>query len=174
MRYLEPVTIKIKARGDARSVVSEIEFDRMDQGPVAPAGLYVKQNGRPENLALELHRILQNDGLCYTFETFGFEGALPNDNVELYYRGWWLEEAMDAIFDEDNKWKLQNYPDDGSDSQCLFSWNTICSYCTYSRGWHSKYGWITEKAYLDHIEQDVYGLREYVEENSKFTRFGKT
>ncbi len=99
---------------------------------------------------------MKKEGLCYTFETFGFENALPNDNVELYYRGWWLDEAMDAILDRGIEWKLRDYPDNGCDSQCLFTWTTICSYCEYSRGWQSKYGWITEQAYSNHIERDIY------------------
>lgn len=174
MSYVEPTTVKIKFRSETRSLISEVEFDRMDCGPVAPAGLYWDPSGGLEQLALELHRVTKRNGLCFTFETFGFKGELPGKDTKLYYRGWWLEEAMDAALDKENVWELLDYPDDGTDSQCLFTWETICSYRELSRGWKSRYGWATEAAYTQHILRDEYGLQEYADANSQFERYGQS
>ena len=57
-------------------------------------------------------------------------------------------------------WKHVDYPNDGSHEHCLFSWQTNASYAPARSAYFSEqHGWITEQAYREFIEEDVYHLR---------------
>jgi hypothetical protein len=67
---------------------------------------------------------------------------------------------MTAALDAAARWQHLPYPDDGSHQHCLFSWETIASYAPARSGYFSPaHGWITEQAYKEVIEDDVYHLR---------------
>jgi hypothetical protein len=136
-----------------------VEFDRMDIGPVAPAGLYV--DPKSGNEKFQLHRVVDNEGLVFTFETFNRTHPLPRVGEVFSYRGWWIPAAMEAALDVGVKWEKKKYPDNGNHDHCLFSWETIASYAECNEGYFSeKYGWITCDSYEKFIEGDIYHLRD--------------
>ncbi len=158
MGYIEPKGKIVEAceTGNVSRLV--IEFDKMDSGPVAPAGLYIDPKSGSEQF--QLHRVVDVDGLKYTFETFSRTHPLPKVGEAFSYRGWWLPEAMEAALDINEKWEKRKYPDNGNHEHCLFSWETIASYADSNDGYFSeKYGWVTCESYENFIERDIYKLR---------------
>jgi hypothetical protein len=126
--------------------------------PVAPGAFYDKQGSGEE--VFPVHRVSKRDGLTLTFETFDSGRKLPPVGRALFYRGWWVRAAMDAALDVRCEWKRLAYPDNGSHDHCLFTWETISASTGERLGYFSeKYGWITEKAYMDFIVRDVFRLR---------------
>jgi hypothetical protein len=125
---------------------------------VAPAGLYLDPNSGEEEF--QLHRVVEVDGLKYTFETFDRTHLLPKVGKVFSYRGWWFPEAMEAVLDTEEKWEKRKYPDNGSHHHCIFNWETIASYAECNEGYYSeKYGWITCESYNKYIVSDIYRLR---------------
>ena len=159
MKYREPKGKIVGVSEEGGTSRLTIEFDRMDSGPVAPAGLYTDPSSGEERF--QLHRVAQREGLVYTFETFHRPQPLPREGEVFFYRGWWLQEAMDAALDMSANWVRKNYPDNGDHAHCLFTWETIASYADCSEGYFSeKYGWITVEAYNKFINGDIYHLRD--------------
>lgn len=170
------VIVGVSERENVTRVV--IEFDRMDPGPVAPAGLYI--DPRTANEQFQLHRIVGSNGpvytveqfklqrvgannrLVYTAETFNSTHPSPKVGDVFSYRGWWSTEAYEAALDQKAKWSRQKYPDDGSHEHCLFYGGTIASYTENSEGYYNEeyYGWITCDSYEQFILGDVYHLRD--------------
>lgn len=159
MPYVEPkgkILSVSKNDGVSRLVV---EFDRMDSEPVAPAGLYI--DPKTGNEQFQLHRVINNEGLVFAFETFNSIHPLPKVGEVFSYRGWWLPEAMDAALDVGEKWEKRKYPDNGNHERCIFSWETIASYAECNEAYFSeKYGWITCDSYKKFIEGDIYHHRD--------------
>lgn len=136
-----------------------VEFDRMDSGPVAPAGLYI--DPMSGNATFELHRVIGVDALVFTFETFSRTHALPGVGDIFSYRGWWMPAAMEAALDTGEAWERKSYPDDGDHDHCLFTWESIASYTDHDEGYFSsKYGWITCESFDQFISGGLYRLRE--------------
>ncbi len=160
MSHLEPKgkVISVSERDAISRLV--VAFDRMDIRPVAPAGLYV--DPKSGNERFQLHRVVGNEGLSYTFEAFDRTHPLPRVGDVFSYRRWWLPKAMEAALDIDEKWVKQRYPDNGSHEHCLFSWDTIASYVECNEGYFSeKYGWITSESYGNFVQGDIYHLRDH-------------
>ena len=159
MKYRAPkgLIIDVAEKGNTSRLI--IEFDKMDIGPVAPAGLYNDPSSGKEQF--QLHRVAENKGLIYTFETFNRPQPLPKAGQVYFYRGWWLQEAMDAVLDTNANWEWKNYPDNGDHAHCLFTWENIAFYADCNEGYFSeKYGWITVEAYNKFIRGDIYNLRD--------------
>jgi len=133
MKYIQPKGKILSAEVSNEASQLVVEFDRMDTGPIAPAGLYLEPNSGNE--IFQLHRVIEADGLVFTFQTFTRTHVLPTVGDVLFYRGWWLPKAMDAALDTEESWIKKRYPDNG-------------------------YGWITREAFEQFIAGDVYRLRE--------------
>ena len=159
MGYVEPKGAIVSVSEQENVTRVMVEFDRMDIGPVAPAGLYV--DPKTGNEQFQLHRVVSNNGLVYTFDTFRSTHPSPKVGDVFSYRGWWLPEAMEAALDQNEKWMKKKYPDNGNHDHCLFTWDTIASYAENSEGYFSeKYGWITSESFEKYIHGDVYHLRD--------------
>ena len=168
MKYSEPETVEFSTERRGNVIRSEVFFDRMDAGPVAPAGLYF--DPRSGTCDFALHRVTYRDGLRFAFETFGHNESLPMDHCKLRYRGWWLQEAMDAILDANAVWHRKSLCEVDSDESCLFSWEPVRR-ASSGFAWVSVYGWCTEAAHSDHVIDDIWGLRERPELSSEFERY---
>ena len=155
--YVEPKAVILEASQVAEVSRLKCSFDRMDPGPVAPAGLYTDPRSGQEQF--QLHRVTSQEGLVFTFETYNFAHPLPSRGSEYFYRGWWLQEAFDAATDMSTVWKKEFYPADRDDVQCLFSWETIAHWSKYKEGYKSKYGWVTVEAFHSVIINDCYRIR---------------
>ncbi len=127
--------------------------------PVAPGGLYEDPMSGHEVFAM--HKVVARDGNQLTFESYGPHAVpAPLPGSVFFYRGWWVKAAMAAALDTAASWKHSDYPKDGSHEHCLFTWVTIASYAPARSAYFSEpHGWITEKAYREFIEEDVYRLR---------------
>ena len=158
MAYIEPKGL-IKEATETNDVSRlVIEFDRMDSGPIAPAGLYIDPKTGTEQF--QLHKHIDKKAQIHTFETYRSTHPLPKIGSVYSYRGWWLQKAMDAALDEKETWEKVIYPDNGNHEHCLFSWETIASYVENNEAYHSnKYGWISCESYLNFIKNDIYRLR---------------
>lgn len=159
MAYVEPKLEVVEAlqSGDVVRIVGR--FDRLTSPPLAPAGLYTDPKSASERYAL--HRAVAQQGQLATFETYGPQSRpLPRPGDVLFYRPWWVPEAMDAALDTTASWIRKRYPDNGDHDHCLFTWETISSYEGNREGyWSEKYGWITVEAYENFIAKDIYRLR---------------
>ena len=159
MPHVEPKgTIqKVSERDNVSRLV--VEFDHMDMGPIAPAGLYIDPKTGDEQF--QLHRVSDREGLVITFDTFNRTHPLPRVGAVFSYRGWWNPEAMEAALDVGEKWDKRKYPDNGDHEHCIFSWETIAFYAECNEAYFSeKYGWITCDSYKKFIEGDIYHLRD--------------
>ncbi len=158
MSYLEPKGVIVDAsRANDISWVC-VRFDRMDSGPVAPAGLYVDPKIGQERF--QLHKLARKDGMLFYFETYNSTHPLPIPDEVYFYRGWWLQEAMEGALDSTAIWEKEVYPVNEGHEHCLFTWETISAYSENSEGYRSKHGWITVDAYNKFIRDDIYRLRE--------------
>jgi hypothetical protein len=157
MAYVEPKgeIVAASQEGDVSRVC--VRFDRMDLGPVAPAGLYVDPTTGDERF--QLHKLARNDGEMFYFETYNSTHPLPMPGKVYSYRGWWLPEAMKAALDTTAEWRREQYPEDEHHATCLFTWETIVANSNNCEGYRSKYGWITVDAYKKFICEDIYRLR---------------
>ncbi|NOS81472.1 MAG: hypothetical protein E8D46_06355 [Nitrospira sp.] len=157
MTYVEPKgeIVAVSQEGDVSHVC--VRFDRMDLGPIAPAGLYV--DPKTGNERFQLHKLARNDGELFYFETYNSTHPLPMPGEVYSYRGWWLAEAMEAALDTKAEWVREKYPDNNDHEHCLFTWETITANSEISEGYRSKYGWITVNAYEKFIREDIYRLR---------------
>lgn len=158
MPYVEPRGTILEATFVEDVACLTVTFDRMDEGPVAPGGLYVDPKSSEERF--QLHKQVEQLGLTFKFETYEPQQALPSVGQTLSYRGWWLPEAMDAALDTEADWQHNAFPDNGDHEHCLFTWATITSSVDEGFAWWSeKHGWISEQAYEDYIVNDKYRLR---------------
>ena len=156
--YVEPQGRIVEAGRDGTTSRLVVSFDRMDSGPVAPAGLYVDPRSGDERFPL--HRVVKQEGLVFHFETFNCSQPLPAVGENFAYRGWWLPEAMNAALDVEAVWEHRDYSKDGTHQHCLFTWKTIGEGGEESGWWSAKFGWICEQAHHDSIVHDIYRLRQ--------------
>ena len=134
-------------------------FDEAYMDPVAPGALY----DRPDSADAQflVHKLVEQSGLIYTFETFERGVKPPPVGRQFYYRGWWVRAAMQAALDVSARWERKAYPDNGSHDHCLFSWEAIGANEPHKVAYFSEvHGWITEQAYVDFIARDFYFLRQ--------------
>src|SRR5688572_6411268 len=84
-------------RGDVVRIIGR--FDSLDRpAPLAPAGLYTDPKSGQERF--QLHRAVSRQDELVTFETYGAQsGSKPKPGDVLFYRAWWVPEAMDAALD---------------------------------------------------------------------------
>jgi len=159
MIYNPKVTILDVAPTDG-GVKILCQFDSPYQEPLAPGALYSEpQSG---DARYEVHRMITRQTDLVTFETLGNQASNPPHIGETYYfRGWWLPEALKAALDTSVVWTHADYPANSDHAHCLFTWETIAAYAECKTGYFCKdYGWITEQAYRDHIQHDIYHLRD--------------
>jgi hypothetical protein len=85
MTYVEPkgVIVAVSQEGDVSRGC--VRFDRMDLGPIAPAGLYV--DPKTGNERFQLHKLAGNDGELFYFETYNSTHPLPMQGEVYSYRG---------------------------------------------------------------------------------------
>jgi hypothetical protein len=134
-------------------------FSEQYMDPVAPGALY-DQPGSSDAQFL-VHKLVKQDGLLHTFETFEEGSKPPPVGQQFYYRGWWVRAAMRAALDASTHWERKVYPDNGSHDHCLFSWEAIGAGESHNMAYFSEvHGWITEQAYEDFIVRDIYHLRQ--------------
>ena len=157
MTYVEPKAEILEATQNSGVARIVARFDRMDSGPVAPAGLYV--DPKSGNERFQLHKLISQDQMIFTFETYDSSHTLPKPGEVYSYRGWWLPEAMEAVLDIKAQWTREKYPDNGNHEHCLLTWETIAAYAENNEGYHSRHGWITVNAYNRFIRDDIYRLR---------------
>ena len=154
-----PTATILDVRISSDVVRVQIEFDRLPSAPIAPTALH-RIAASKEPCLFELHRLVRECGLICSFETYGENLAPPATGTTYVLRSWWNTEAMDAALDVRATWISRAYPNDGTHAHCIFTWETISTYCGESTGWWSEdHGWITSAAYRDHIEHDIYKLR---------------
>ena len=155
--YISPTAEILRAREDGPISRLDVRFDRMDIGPVAPAGLYVDPNSGQESF--QLHKVVGQDGLVFHFETYHSTHSLPSVGRLFAYRGWWTQDAMNAVLDTNAKWEHRTYPDDGTHEHCLITCEAIGSEYARAGWWSSAHGWIAEAAHRQFIVEDIYRLR---------------
>jgi len=158
MAYVEPKGTVLQVLESKEVTQLVIAFDRMDSAPIAPAGLYVDPRKGIERF--QLHRLVKQEKLVYTFQTYSRSHPLPDVGEVFSYRGWWLPEAMKAAIDTKEQWERKAYPDNGDHDHCLFTWENIAPLAENREGYYSdKYGWITCDAYARFVSGDYYRLR---------------
>ena len=157
MAYVEPKAEILEASrsGDVSTIVAR--FDRVPSPPIAPAALYV--DPRSGNEQFQLHRLVKIADNVLEFQTFSSTHELPQVGDDFSFRSWWVKHAMEACLDTETKWIREEYPDNGGHEHCLFTWEAIEANSKNSEGYHSKYGWITVKAYENFIRDDIYQAR---------------
>jgi len=158
MAYVAPKAdiLAIRAAGDVSTVT--VRFDRVPSRPIAPAALYIDPASGNERF--QLHRVVDISDHDLTFETFKSSHEVPKVGEVYSFRSWWVKHAMEAALDTKMEWQREVYPDDGTHEHCLFTWAAIEPRSQNPEGYHSKYGWITVKAYEDFIRDDIYRIRE--------------
>lgn len=134
-----------------------LKFDAAIAVPAAPAGIYAERFATAE--VFPLHRMAEQYGTTYCFETYDCPQPLPPMGSLWFYRGWWLPEAMAAACDREATWERRLYPDDGSEQLCLFTFTVIAAHAPNREGYLSRHGWATVNAYNAIIRDDIYRLR---------------
>jgi hypothetical protein len=158
MAYVEPKVeiLEVSQNRDVTRIVAR--FDKAVSDPVAPSGLYINPKSGSERF--QLHKLISQDELVFTFETYHSAHPLPMMGDMYSYRGWWLPKAIEAVLDEEAQWQREQYPNNGNHDHCLLTWETIASYSQTSEGYHSEHGWITVDAYNKFIRDDIYHLKK--------------
>ena len=127
--------------------------------PFAPAALYDTQTERVE--AVQLHKLVCSSEESFTFHTF------PPQHVSsaiiggtFVYRPWWTPEQLEIVLDTSLPWSRERYPDDGSHTHCMLTWEAISAYAEPTEGYRcGRHTWITVDAYEKFIRGDLYRCR---------------
>ena len=158
MAYVESKAQILESRVDGNVSTVVARFDRVPSRPIAPAALYV--DPKSGNEQFQLHRLFAVSDNTLTFETFNSTHSLPPVGDTYSFRSWWVKRAMDAALDTATTWRREQYPDDGTHQHCLFTWAAIEAKSENPVAYHSKYGWVTVRAYENFIRDDIYRIRE--------------
>ncbi|GEM_PF-1633126 len=156
--YEEPKAkvIDISRRNDIVTII--LEVSSIDPGPLAPSGLYVV--GDPGKQVIEFHKLQAANGKVLTFETYNYNGKLPDIGSLYLHRLWWTPDQLEAVKDTSRIWTHEKYPDNGDHDHCLLTWETIAAYAEQNGGYRSGRDWITEAAYQTYIVDDKLRVRK--------------
>jgi hypothetical protein len=157
MTYEEPSAKVIQLSRDNDVVTVVLEISSLLSEPLAPGGLYVSD--RPEQEAIQLHKLKAADGNVLTFENYDHVGDLPSVGTEYIFRVWWTPDQLEAVTDTSRKWNYEKYPDNGDHDHCLLTWEAIGSDEEIKAGYRYGDDWITEQAYETFIVGDKLRLR---------------
>ncbi len=150
----------IEAIQDEGSVLV-VSFDKILLPPVIPAFLFGLTQSREalNRNALVILQWNRNEGPEWIFEV----SATPRDvEVGRHYgmQEMWTPEAYDAVTDLTATWVEAQYPNDGTHEHCLVTFATISAHTGEHAGYvSSEHGWLSERAYQEHIVRDAYGIR---------------
>src|SRR5690606_33677939 len=93
----EPSVEVLEALETDRGFRLVCRFDEPYQDPVAPGALYDEPGSAEAQFFV--HKLVEQNGLIYTFETFERGLKPPSVGRQFYYRGWWVRAAMRAALD---------------------------------------------------------------------------
>jgi hypothetical protein len=139
--------------GDVTATELRLHEGAWPPAPLAPATLW---SGEAEGVPLiELHRLVELDGVSARFESFAIETAPPAPAGPHSFFSWWTPEQFAAAVDLSLEWRaVQFYESDHA--RCYLTWNEI------EPGdpvYASDVGWITVEAYERYIRDDALRLR---------------
>jgi hypothetical protein len=123
MTYAEPTAKVIELSRGSDVVTVVLEVSSLLSEPLAPGGLYVTD--RPEQEAIQLHKLKTADGNVLTFENYDHVGDLPSVGIDYIFRVWWTPYQLEAVTNTSRKWNYENYPDNEDHDHCLITWETI-------------------------------------------------
>jgi hypothetical protein len=158
MTYAEPTAKVIELSRDSDVVTMVLEVSSLLSEPLAPSGLYVTD--RPEQEAIQLHKLKAADGNVLTFESYDHVGNLPSVGTNYIFRVWWTPDQLEVVTDTSRKWSYENYPDKEDHDHCRLTWEAIGADAEHKAGYRCGKEWITEQAYETYIVRDKLRLRD--------------
>ena len=142
---------------EVATVVVEISRHDYLGYPIAPADLWRLDSNES---IWPFHQLVGRDSPRFVFETYDVPSPLPQVGLTWDFCSRWLPDAMDAVRDKSISWELLLAPDDTC-NRCLLTYETIAVGSAHSRGYQSKYGWITTGAYREFIQRDILRVRNH-------------
>lgn len=156
-----PVVIVKDVSRKGRLTKTIIQFDKDGSkylsDPIAPAS--ISEIKREYRILLPLHKFIIQNGYDYEFETYDYNGGLPEAGKKYRFQSWFTLDQLELIKDTSIKWKLKEFPKDGSICYDDISWDSIPPNTTEIKGYSDGENWITAKTYEEYIKKDILHLR---------------
>jgi hypothetical protein len=145
--------ISSSREGDVTMTELRLQEGDWPPAPVAPATVW---KGDAEGVPLiEVHRLVDLDGLSARFESFAIETALPAPGGPHSFFSWWTPEQLEAACDRSLEWRAVQYYE-SDHGRCYLTWK---EFQPGDPVFMSDAGWITIDAYERYIRDDVLRLR---------------
>lgn len=157
MAYQHPIAKVVDVNITKDAVTIELFVNKLLSPPLYPAGLYLPDN--PKHEVLVLHRLMKEEGLKLTYESYGEFLELPINGESYIFSKWWSAEELKLVQNTALFWTREAYPDDGTHTHCPLTHEMISAYSGYKEGYKAGTTWITIKAYEQFIQADILRVR---------------
>jgi hypothetical protein len=146
---------KIEKKNNIIKTILEVpsKYSAYLSDPIAPASI-----SRNKNI-LPLHKFIKKSGNIYEFETYDYDGKLPEIEKKYKFQSWFTEKQIKLIKNKKIKWKLSEFPKDGNVCYDDISWDSIPP-AGETQGYTDGKHWITKKTYNEYIKKDIFNLRK--------------
>jgi hypothetical protein len=135
MAYSHPIARIITCTRSDAIIRTQINLDRTEGTPIAPASLWIGDPPREKDAhpILELHRLVSRAGNIFEFESsekYHPQPQLPTDGFEGYFVRWWSPNQLALAHSDAKVFKRYRFiaksPEDHD--HCEFCWKHICEY----------------------------------------------
>jgi hypothetical protein len=158
-------TVK-ELRREGGTEVAVLTFDRTPAFPLSPAFLFeVTASGEaPDRNALVLLAWCRTSGPDWQYETKSCGKGVEVGHA-YGYQSIWTPNAFEAVTDLEAIWVRTPYANNRRHEHCLLTFAIISSDNGETVGYLSEaHGWISERAYQEHIVEDCYGVRARIKQ----------